>query len=188
MFLKAVKLALAEGSINKELLKISSDNFVQNFLQLDDYSVQHLILQNTATISKELMLRIRERKLLKRALDIPLNKEGIPDAIKRKRMTQLDKKQTEEIELEIADELGINSAYVILHLQNVKIKLYERFWEMIENKEKPIYIKKKDGNPTPLDEESPFSTSPSQINRIYVFCPEEYLEKARPIAKEKLGL
>lgn len=188
MFLKAVKLAIADGSIDGDALKVSSGTFLQYFLQLDDYSVQHKILQNGGTTAKDLISRIRNRRLLKRALNIPLNQAGIPDAIKRGKVTQLDRKQTEEIEADIAKELEIEPAYVVLHLQNVKIKLYDRFWEMIEKKEKPIYVKKKDGTITPFDEESPFSTSLNQINRLYVFCPEEYVEKAVPIAKDKLGL
>jgi HD superfamily phosphohydrolase len=126
--------------------------------------------------------------LLKRAIDIPINQLGIPDGTVRKRLTELDKRQTEEIESDIAEAAGINPAYVVVYIQNVKIKLYERFWEMIEKKEKPIYVKMKDGSIPPLDEVSPFSTSPSQINRVYVFCPKEHVERVRIIAKEKLGL
>ena len=186
MFLKAVKFALTEGSIDREALNASGDKFLEKYLLLDDYSVQNTILQNADPTIKDLITRIRNRQLMKRAVDIPLNKEGIPDAIKRRGVTQLDRKQTEEIEIQIADELGISSAYIIIHLQNVKIKLYERFWEMIEKKEKPIYVLEKGGGITPFDEKSPFSSSLSQINRLYVFCPKEYVEKVQPIAKRLL--
>ncbi len=188
MFLKAVKFALTDGSIDREALNASGEKFLEKYLLLDDYSVQHQILQGADPTVKDLINRIRNRHLMKRAVDISLNKAGIPDAIKRQGVTQLDRKQTEEIEIQIADELGINSAYIIIHLQNVKIKLYERFWEMIEKKEKPIYVVEKDEAVTPFDEKSPFSSSLSQINRLYVFCPQEYVEKVQPIAKKKLGL
>jgi HD superfamily phosphohydrolase len=189
MFLKSVKIALSDcGSMDKESLKLSNSNFLENYLKLDDYSVQNQILNGKNEQAKDLILRIRNRKLMKRALDISLNTNGIPDGTKRKKITELDRKQIEDIELKIAEESGINPAYIIIHVQNVKIKLYERFWELIEKKEKPIYVQMKDGTIPPLDEASPFSTSRNRVNRLYVFCPKKYVEKVRPIAKEKLGL
>jgi uncharacterized protein len=188
MFLKAVKLALTNGCIKTSALDISDKDFLQNYIQMDDFFIQHLILQSNDTVIRDLIGRIRRRKLMKRALDIPLNKAGIPDAIKRQHITKLDRKQTEEIEIEIADAVGIDPAYVIVHIQNIKIKLYDRFWETIEKREKPIYVKDKDESVTPLDEESPFSLLSNQINSLYVFCPEEYKEKVRSVAKEKLKL
>jgi hypothetical protein len=188
MFLKAIKLALAEGSVEKDALNVSSNDFIQKFLQLDDYSVQHQILQSGGTESKDLINRIRNRKLLKRALEVSITDSGIPDAIKRRRVMQMDKKHTDEIETKIAEELGINPAYVVVHLQSIKIKLYERFSEIIEEKQKPIYVKKKNGPPSSFDEETPFSTSLKQINRLYVFCPEEHTKRCHEIATAKLGL
>jgi HD superfamily phosphohydrolase len=189
MFLKAVKIGLSDGgSIDRESLKLSNGSFLENYLKLDDFSVQHQILNGKNERAKDLILRIRNRKLMKRALDISLNTTGIPDGTKRKKITELDRNQIEEIELKIAHETGIDPAYIIIHVQNVKIKLYERFWELIEKKEKPIYVKMKDGTIPPLDEVSPISTSRNRINRLYVFCPEEYVNKVGPIAKEKLGL
>jgi HD superfamily phosphohydrolase len=188
MFLKAIKFAFADGCIKKENLSVSSNTFIQDFLKLDDHSVQHQILQGGGIQSKDLILRIRNRRLLKRALEVPITEIGIPDAIKRRRTMQMDKKQTDEIEIKIANELGIDPAYIVVHLQSIKIKLYERFSEIIEEKQKPIYVKKKNGPPSSFDEETPFSTSLKQINRLYVFCPEEYIEKTRNVATNKLGL
>jgi uncharacterized protein len=188
MFLKAVKLALTDNTIDRGVLDISNTEFLQNYLGLDDYSIQHQILQSKNPEIISLMKNIRNRNLMKRALDIPLNKAGIPDAIKRQKVMQLDRSHIEQLEIEIADELGIDSSNIIVHLQNVKIKLYERFWEIVQKREKPIYIKEKDGSVTPFDEESPFSLSLGQINRLYVFCPTVYVDKIRPIAKQKLGV
>lgn len=188
MFLKAIKLALSEDCIKKETLSFSSNTFIQDFHKLDDNSVQQQIMQYGGVESKDLILRIRNRRLLKRALEIPITDTGIPDAIKRKRIMQMDKKQTDEIEDKIANDLGISPAYVVVHLQSIQIKLYERFSEIIEEKQKPIYVKKKNGLPSSFDEDTPFAASLKQINRLYVFCPEECLEKARSVAINKLGL
>ena len=188
MFLNAVKFALTDNSVDRQKLDVCDSNFIKSYLELDDHSIQHKILQSTEPAVKDLMNRIRNRKLFKRALVIPLNKDGIPDATKRQKITQFGREQIEAIEIEIANQLGIHPAYVIVHLQNVKIKLYERFGEIMEKKEKPIYIKENDGSITPLDEESPFWLSSRQINRLFVFCPEEYVKKAKTRALQILEL
>jgi uncharacterized protein len=188
MFLNAVKFALTDNSLNRQKLVVSDRDFLAYYHELDDYSVQHQILQSSDSTVRDLMNRVRNRKLFKRALAIPMNKDGIPNATKRQKITQFGREQIEAIEIEMANRLGIHPAYVILHLQNVKIKLYERFGEMMEKKEKPIYIKENDGSITPLDEESPFWLTSRQINRLYVFCPEEFIEKAKAIALELLEL
>ena len=188
MFLKAVKLALSEKCLKEKDLTVSSKTFLQDFYKLDDYSVQCRILEHGGIESKDLILRIRNRNLLKRALKIPITEVGIPDAIKRRRIMEMEKEMIDETEVKIAEELGINPAYVIVHLQSIKIKLYERFSEIIEEKQKPIYVLKKNGLPSSFDEETPFRLSLKQINRLYVFCPEKYVGQVENIAKDKLGL
>jgi hypothetical protein len=188
MFLNAVKFALTENSIDRQKLDACNSDFLKYYYELDDHSVQHQILHSNDPVIRDLINRIRNRKLFKRALEIPLNKDGIPDATKRQKITQFGREQIETIEIEIANQLGIHPAYVIVHLQNVKIKLYERFWEMMEKKEKPIYVKENDGSITPLDEESPFWLSSRQINRLFVFCPQEFVDKAKKIALQLLEL
>ena len=104
MFLKAIKLALSEKCLDENSLKVDSKTFIQDYCNLDDYSVQTLILEKGGPESRDLITSIRNRQLLKRALEIQITDNGIPDAIKRRRIMQMDKKHTEEIEIEIAKE------------------------------------------------------------------------------------
>lgn len=96
----------------------------------------------------------------------------------------MTRNEIEDKEKEIARKLGIDSAYVIVHLQSVKIKLYERFEQTLGKKEKPIYAKRRDGSIVSFDEESPISASLSPIRRLYVFCPERYVPRTKRIAEE----
>ena len=113
----------------------------------------------------------------------PLTKEGCPDALKRKRIVGMSKAEIENAENRIAQELGINSAHVIVHLQSIKIKLYERFEQTFGSKEKPIYVKRKNGPVFSFDEESPISASLIPKRRLYVFCPKKYVKKAKEISE-----
>jgi HD superfamily phosphohydrolase len=186
MFLKAIKLALGEGCLLKEDLKISNDQdaFLMNFLKLDDYSVQHQILQVSKGVAKDLIERIQNRRLLKRALMVPLTKEGVTNPIVRKKIIEMTRTEIEDKERKIASELGMDPAYVIVHLQSIKIKLYERFEQTLGKKEKPIYVKRKDGSPFSFDEESPISASLIPIRKLYVFCPEKYVSRTKEIAEQ----
>ncbi|MHA1832628.1 MAG: HD domain-containing protein [Candidatus Baldrarchaeia archaeon] len=184
MFLKAVKLAFDEGCLLKEDYKISDpNNFVNNFLKLDDYSIQHKILQNSKGTAKKLIQAIQNRKLLKRAFYVPLTKEGVRDPIRRKKIIEMTREDIEKVEKKIAEELNIDPAYVIVHLQSIKIKLYERFEQTLGSKETPIYVKRRDGTIASFDEESPIFASLNPIRRLYLFCPKKYIPKARNIAE-----
>jgi len=186
MFLKAIKLALNDGSLVKEDFKISGDpnKFIDNYLKLDDSSVQHMILQNSKGIAKKLIQRIQNRKLLKRALIVSLTKWGVKNPIIRKKITEMSRMEIEDAENKIAKELRINPAYVIVHLQSIKIKLYERFEQTLGRKETPIYVKRRDGSIFSFDEESPISASLSPIRRLYVFCPKNYVSRTKKIAED----
>ena len=186
MFLKAIKLALGDGSLAEEDFKISGDpnKFVDNFLKLDDYSIQHHILQNSTGIAKILIQDIQDRKLLKRALVVPLTRWGVENPIIRKTIIEMTRKEIEDVEERIADELGINMGYIIVHLQSIKIKLYERFEQTLGKEEKPIYVKRRDGTIFSFDEESPISASLTPVRRLYVFCPKKYVSKTKTIAED----
>jgi len=190
MFLRAIRLALGEGCIAEEDLKISSDTnrFINNFLKLDDFSIQHQILQNSKGISKDFIQNIRNRRLLKRALVVPLTKRGVENPIRRKKITEMNRKEIKDAEKKIADELGIDPAYIIVHLQSIKIKLYERFEQTFGTDEKPIYVKRRDRSIFAFDEESPISAALSLIRKLYVFSPKEYVSKARAAAESLFGV
>lgn len=186
MFLKAVKLALKEGSLFTEDFNISEDpnKFIEDFMKLDDFSIQHRILQDSKGVAKDLIQNIRNRRLLKRALVVPLTKEGVKNAIMRKKIVEMNKNDIESAENKIAKELGIDPAYIVVHVQSVKIKLYERFEQTLGKEEKPIYVKRRDCSIFSFDEESPISASLTPIRTLYVFCPEKYVTKTKAIAED----
>jgi hypothetical protein len=193
MFLKAVRVAMdknQDGCLDPARLKIKGDPeaFIKYFLELDDFSIQHQIMSNSKGIAKEMIQRIRSRRLFKRALETPLTKEGVPDGPKRKRISEMDRAAIQNAENKIAEELQIDPSLVIVHLQSTKIKLYERFEQTIGTSEKPIYVKRKDEIAQPIDEISPISAPLNTLRRLYVFCPKQYVKKAQQIAENIFGV
>jgi HD superfamily phosphohydrolase len=185
MFLKATKLALADGSLREENLKIEGDpiRFSRNFAALDDFSIQHLIMENSRGPAKDILQAIRRRKLLKRALVTHLTKDGVENPITRKKIGEMNRKQIAIYEKKIAEEVGIDPAYVIVHVQSSKIKLYERFDETLGEREKPIYVLRKNGSFFSFDEESPISASLAPVRTLYVFCPEKNVRETKRVSE-----
>jgi len=183
MFLRALKLAFKEGCISREKFDTSKSNFVANYLQYDDSAIQLEILNNSKKLAKTMIEDVRNRRLLKRAISVPLNAIGVPDTMKRMNIIEMTKQEITDAEKKIADEVRIDPAYIIVHLQSIKIKLYERFEPALGMKEKPIYVKCRNGTIHSFDEESPISARLTPIRNLYVFCPKDNIDKTKAAAE-----
>ena len=182
-FLKAVIKSIKDGYLSKDYFDASNpETFLTKYEELDDASIEHYILQNAHGVAKELIQDIRARRLLKRAFVLPLTKDGVPNALRRERLISMTKDAIKQNEEKMAREVGIDPERVIVHLQSVNIKLYERFEQSIGKKDKPILVRKRDGAIASFDEESPISASMNPIRRLFVFCPEEHLHDVGKIA------
>jgi len=74
---------------------------------------------------------------LKRAYVLPLTKDGIPNPIRRERLISMSKKAIEKREERIAEEAEVDQEQIIVHLQSIKIKLYEHFEQSIGKRRNP---------------------------------------------------
>lgn len=185
MFLKAVIKAITDGFLARDYFDASNpQTFLDKYKELDDATIEHYILQNGQGVAKKLIEDLRARRLLKRAFVLPLTKEGVPNALRRERLITMTKDEIKHSEQKIAGEVGIEPEMVIVHLQSVNIKLYERFEQSIGKKDKPILIRKRDGTIASFDEESPISATMNPIRRLFVFCPAKYVPDVEKIAKD----
>ncbi len=185
MFLRAVISAISDGQFPREYFDTSDPaKFLPKYMDLDDNSIEHHILRNVKGMSRELIADVRARKLLKRAYELPLTREGVANPIQREKLINMRKNDVRKSEEEIASKSGVDRGRLIVHLQSISIKLYERFEQTIGRKEKPILIKRRDGSISSLDEESPISASMAPIRRLFVFCPEPDAKGVKKVAEE----
>lgn len=185
MFTRAMKIALKEGVLKKEILDMSESDFLSNYALLDDGSIHHLLMSQPG-LQCDLIRKLRNRDLLKRAFVVPLSKDGVRDPIKRDQLIRLSTEELEKIEEQISAKIGCDRNLVIVHLQKIQIKLYEEFEQTIGKKEKPILIRNDDGS---LDEyESPISASPNPIRRLFVFVPADLAISAKPVCEAEFGV
>ncbi len=184
MFVKSVTSAINDGQFPREYFDASNpESFLPKYLELDDNSIEHFILHNTKGVSKELIQDVRARKLLKRAYVLPLTKDGVPNPLQREKLINMRKTDVQRVEQDITSKTGIDAGHLIVHLQSITIKLYERFEQTIGRKEKPILIKNRDGSISSLDEESPISASMTPIRRLFIFCPEKGVKDVKKVAE-----
>jgi len=190
MFLRAVSFALDEGVLDHDALnpKKDLDHFLRYYLSLDDYSIQHQIINNSTGKAKKVMEDLLNRNLLKRAYMIPLSKEAIPDFLERRNFIQMSKKEIKELECKIGNKAGLEDDRLILHFQSIKIKLYEHFEEVAGERELPILVQHYDGSVGNIEDESPFSASLTPIRRLYVFCPQGRRKAVSKITEDIIGI
>ncbi len=183
MFSRAVIACIDDGTFPRDYFDLTHSDFLKKHLELDDSAIEHYILQNGGRIGKDFIERIRTRQLFKRAYLVPLTKEGIPNGIRRKHLEDLGKEAIAQEEKRIADEVGVQSEHIIVHLQSTKIKLYERFGVTRGESEGNVLIRRRKRPPAYLNEESPIYASTNPIRSLFVFCPEEHVQKTKEVSE-----
>lgn len=175
MFLRAFNIAVnEEGAVDKRPLIFSphgrNAKFVENYKTLDDYSVcQQIINSSSSKASKEILLDIRRRKLLKRACQFTAT-DLLYDADVNEELLKMGPRQMEEISNDVARSLRIDPHNVIFHKSEIDMKLY--------GKGGILY---RDGDAIlDLDKNSPISAQDPDI-KYYVFGPPD-IESRKKIA------
>ncbi len=179
MFLRALEIALNDGSLDISLYKVGSERngfksanhskFVQNYIQLTDEEIMRELVIKGKGNAKKLTEGILSRRLLKRGIEIDPTLDVL-DALTKKAISDLDKKDLRELEAELANKVGCDPELVVAHLQQMTIKLYDPY---------DILVKRSNDRVLTIEQVSPISASTKPIVRLYLFCPGECREKIR---------
>jgi hypothetical protein len=190
MFVRAFKSAVEERILDQESLgSKNQDRFLRAYAELDDQSVEHKIIASKRKCrAVRLITAIRERRLLKRAFVVTLDTHGVPNAIKRKDLAELTREKVEELEAEIAAKSKTDPEGVILHLQSIKMKLYERHGQSGIGGESPILVMCRDGVPRHMDEMSRISADLDPIRRIFVFSEPTRIGEVKKASTSVFGV
>lgn len=189
MFIRAIQCAIEEGVLDKDLLNPDNDieKFLEYYLSLDDYSIQHIILSNSKGKAKQFISDIQKRKLYKRAYITKLSAQEVPDALKRRNLRQLNQQDISIYEEKIAEKASADPSDIFVHLQSIRIKLYERFHMETSVGGESILVRRTDGSIGSMDE-SPISAVFTDIRRLYVFCPFDKRMQVGQVAEEIIGV
>lgn len=159
MFLQALDSAIHEECvIAPDMLNLKSNEFLDYYIKLDDASIYELIMNDKrAKKSKDILERIRHRKLLKRACQFS-SADIKPDT--KKRLLVAEQSTLDSIAECVAKKLRVPPHEIIFHKSEITIKLYGEG-------DIPLVT----GNRFQgLEESSPF-TAKDTVVTFYVFGP-----------------
>ena len=168
MFKQALDIAIHEESvIDKNMLKFNvsgkNESFLNFYKTLDDHSIYQKIIENEKSkVSKEILLNIKRRKLLKRACDFT------PDALDKNEdirieLMKMNPEKLDDMARRIADSLDLRPHEVIFHKSEIKIKLYKRGEILFKHKNEIL----------DLSSVSPFMIKDYNVIRYYVYGPAD---------------
>jgi uncharacterized protein len=189
LFVRAYWFAAEEKIVPKDdLLSADPNKFLPAYSSLDDASVEFTILQQSKGVAKEIIHKLRARKLLKRAYELPLTKQAVPDRLKRNELGKISRTQIPVIERELAKDAPCDAHWMIVHPQTIPIKLYERFDQKEGEDASALLIRRQDRmSVTSMEDESPITSLPEPIRRIFVFCPEECVRRVHELSVRMFG-
>ena len=130
MFLRALKIAIEDGIIDKNRLQFGIDRnnskFLDFYRSLDDSTIYGMILSNEKqSVSKDMLTDIMNRKLLKRACDFT-SADLSTNADMDTRLMKLSSGDYRRIESEISQDLRLDHNRIIFYKSAIKNKLYKK--------------------------------------------------------------
>lgn len=180
MLNRAVEIAIRDKTLSKDFLKFDSDNFLGNYLSLDDSRLFIKILSNNESNSFKLINDLENRDLLKRGYEIDLRKLN---PLKKRRIMQLKPEDFRKLEGKLAEKCDCDKDFIIMHLQKIENTLYKSSYEFFKSGETPILILDNDG-PREIEKESPIFSSQDPLLKLYIFCPEENKNQVNELAED----
>jgi uncharacterized protein len=166
MLIRIVRLGVKSDTVRASPFRLKpSPRAARTLLRMDDHWLLQLLAENSKGPARELLIRLTQRKLLKRGLersidDIPI--DARTDIISGRLSFQL-------MEHEVARAAGVRSHLVFVVAPRIDNKQYHGLASG-----EPILVKLKNGDIKEFGRmESVRDESQSPIRKVYVFGPEE---------------
>jgi len=180
MLHRAVEVAIRDNTLDEKNLKFDDENFIDNYLSLDDSRLFQKILANPQSNSCNLIRDLENRNLLKRGFEIEL--KGINPLEKRK-ILNMKPKDFRKLESDIAEKCDCDKDFIIAHLQKIDNALYKSSYDFFKAAKTPILIETDNGDLHELEEKSPIYAKQEPQHKFFIFCPEKYKLKINEFAK-----
>lgn len=147
---------------------------IPNYLRMDDATATTLLLNSHSDCARNMITRIRTRRLLKRAVYVGRTQVNMD------RLTGLHKDEQERLRMEIAEKAHVNEDAVILDIPSYRHDMHMQ----VKVKNLHDFI--------PFDELVPLLTLMNQTRReqwrLGVYAPEEHRDAVAIAATEVLGI
>lgn len=125
MLVRAINLALQENLASVERVFLVNTTDLKDFLEQDDNTLLELILAQSQGPARDLVLRLKERRLLKEAFSIPISEAAFRDHVDLVNVRELDGVKIERAEERLAEMWQMPRELVIVDKQSIKNPTYK---------------------------------------------------------------
>ena len=181
MLHRAIEIAIRDNTLDEKSLKFDDEQFIDNYLSLDDSRLFQKILSNPQSNSCNLIRDLENRNLLKRGFEIEL--KGI-NPLKKREILSMKPKEFRRLESDIAEKCDCDKDFIIAHLQKIDNALYKSSYDFFKAAKTPILIEDANGEPHELEKESPIYAEQEPKHKFFIFCPKKYKSKINKFAKD----
>lgn len=181
MLQRGIEYARQDGILPAGLFDVHAGDFLECHRQYDDEAVSHRALDGQGR-SKAFFEALRDRRLFKKAFDMPID-ESI-DAPRRRRLEKLrdDREGRFGLEQRIADIARTDPETIIVDMMKARNPLSPHVSD-----ENEIMIKMDDGSIRNLVEVLPFQSTRPITMDILVICPGTCRDAVKEAAQKVIG-
>ena len=183
MLQRAIEVAVRDGAVDAEKIRIGRDDFLEHYLALDDARLLAQMLSRPESTAADLVQRLERRDLFKRGYESNVSQEG--DYLLRYQLgTKFTLDRARMIERAVAEECGCDPDYIVADLVQVENSLFKSVTTLLEEDKFPFLIERKDGTVTAIDSFSTLAYTGEPRTIFYLFCPEEHRQTVQECARE----
>ncbi|WP_292410505.1 MULTISPECIES: HD domain-containing protein [unclassified Methanoculleus] len=183
MLQRAIKVAIRDHVVDAEKIRIGRDDFLENYLALDDARLLARILRQPESTAADLVTRLERRDLFKRGYESNVPQEE--DYLLRYHLgTKFTPERAQAIEEAVAGECGCSPDCIIADLVKIENSLFKSASTLLEEDKFPFLIERRDGTVKEIDSFSTLTYTGEPRTTFYLFCPEEYRQTVQGCAGE----
>ncbi|MDH7579017.1 MAG: hypothetical protein QHH75_14660 [Bacillota bacterium] len=125
MLVRAINLALQENLASVKRVFLVNTTELNDFLEQDDNTLLELILAQSRGPARDLVLRLKERRLLKEVFSIPISESAFRDHVDLVNVRELDDVKIKRAEERLAEMWQMPRELVIVDKQSIKNPTYK---------------------------------------------------------------
>ncbi len=183
MLVRAAELHFGYGN-GLDRLCVSDSSFLTNFRDYDDFTFLQELSRSPSEDARELVRRLKERKLLKRCYEENMEKL---DYRVRLKILRMDRSDLKKLEKSIAKGTDINPNFIIVYPNTIENPVYKNPDRYIDEDKTPILVDTKENGIQAFKEISPISgSSEKYVQKLFVFCLPEQVTNLRNVAEKAI--
>lgn len=182
MFQRAMEIAIRDNVISSDFLNPENDDFLNNYLSLDDTRMLLMLRIDPESNAYTLISALENRQLLKRGYEVEFL--HFTDPVLRMKIARMGKEQYAKLEEVLAEDCGCDKDFIMADIHNIENSLYKSSNESILSDKTPFLIEENNGSLHEIEEFSTLLPTKDPRMIFYVFCPKEFRDRIKDRVEE----